>query len=335
MKSMSLQRFFAICTSIIIFLQYSCSNSEKIKIGFLVPNTSDNRYLIEKKYFEEKVGALGGEALFASAEYDDKLQISQAKEMIEKGAKVLIVNSVNMNTAAAIVREAHENGVKVIAHDRLIKNSDPDFYISYDNIKVGKLMAEKLVNLKPEGNYVLLGGDKADENAVLVKTGQLEVLKKYEGKINIAYNVYIEGWSGENAYQDLDKYLDLSDTIPDAILSSNDGIAIGCIKVLEKRGLAGKILISGQDAELESCRNIVKDFQTVTVYKPFRPMIEKATEIAFKMAQKEDFKLETSTINNGQKDVPSLLLDPIAVEKANMRNTIIADGVYTESQIYN
>lgn len=335
MKHTSLQQFFALCAYLIIFFQYSCSDSDKIKIGFLVPNTQDNRYLLEKRYFEEKVKSLGGEALFASAEYDDKLQISQAKEMIEKGAMVLIVNSVNMNTAAAIVREAHSSGVKVIAHDRLIKNSDLDFYISYDNMKVGKLMAEKLVKIKPEGNYVLLGGDKADENAVLVKTGQLEVLKNYEGKINIVYNVYIEGWSGENAYQELKNYLNLSSVTPDAILSSNDGIAAGCIKILEKQGLAGNVLISGQDAELEACRNIIKGFQTVTIYKPFKPMIEKAAEIGFKMVQKEKYQQNTSTINNGHKEVPSLLMDPIAVDGENMRNTIISDGVYSESQVYN
>jgi D-xylose transport system substrate-binding protein len=295
---------------------------------------NSSRYLVEQKYFKEKVEALGGEPLFASAEYDDKLQISQAHEMIEKGVSVLIVNSVNMNTAAAIVRDAHENGVKVIAHDRLIRNSDLDFFISYDNVKVGKLMAESITKIKPDGNYLLFGGDKADQNAVLVKAGQLEVLKKYEGKINIAYNVYIEDWSADNAYQELERYLNLSTIEPDAILSSYDGMTTACIKVLQKHNLAGKTLITGQDAELDACRNIVNDLQTVTIYKPFKPMIEKAAEIAYQMASNKDFEKNTS-VNNGETDVPALFLEPIAVDKNNMRNTIIADGFFTESQVYN
>lgn len=323
---------FFICA--IVFLQYSCENSNKIKIGFLVPNMNSQRYIVESKCFKEKVEALGGEALFASAEYNDKLQISQAHEMIEKGVSVLIVNCVNMNTAAAIIRDAHENGVRVIAHDRLIRNSDLDFFITYDNVKVGRLMAENLIKIKPEGNYLLFGGDKADQNAVLVKAGQLEVLKKYEGKINIAYNVYIEDWSGDNAYNELDRYLNLSAIDPDAILSSYDGMSTGCVKALEKHNLAGKVLISGQDAELEACRNIVNGLQTVTIYKPFKPMIEKAAEIAYQMAKNKDYEKNT-TVNNGEKDVPSLFLEPIAVDKDNMRNTIIADGFFTESQVYN
>ncbi|NJK98601.1 MAG: substrate-binding domain-containing protein [Bacteroidales bacterium] len=167
--------FFLVLISILILP--SCNNSEKLKVGFLVPNLQSERYQREQALFTNKINELGGEALVASAEYDDKLQIDQASKMIKEGAKVLVVNSVNMNTAAAIVREAHENNVKVIAYDRVIQNCDLDIFISFDNVKVGKLMAEYTTRIKPEGNYVLIGGDKADLNAVLVKSGQLEVLE--------------------------------------------------------------------------------------------------------------------------------------------------------------
>ena len=322
--------------AIYILISSAC-NSDKIKIGYLVPNSKSERYIKEQKYFVDKISALGGEAIVASAEYDDKLQITQAREMINNGVKVLVVNSVNMNTAAAIVREAHKNNVQVIAYDRLIKNSDVDYYISFDNIKVGRLMAENIILQKPEGNFVLIGGDKADLNAVLVNKGIMDVLTKpiNEGKINIGYNVYIEDWSGENAYYELKQYLNLSGIIPDAILSSYDGMTAGCISALEEKGLAGKVLITGQDAELEACRNIVNGRQTLTIYKPLKALAEKAAEISFKMAANESFEKPVSTIDNGFKPVSCILLEPKLVDKSNMKTSIIADGFYSENQIYN
>lgn len=316
-------------------ISFSCNNSEKIKIGYLVPNLNGERYKKEQMMFSKKIQELGGEALLASADYDDKLQIQQAHEMIEKGVKVIVVNSVNMNTAAAIVRDAHENNVAVIAYDRLIRNCDLDYYVSFDNMKVGKLMAESLLKLKPEGNYILLGGDKADLNAVLVKNGQMDILSKYvnEGKIKINYDIFVEDWAAENAYHNLKQYINLSSVTPDAILSSYDGISAGCLKALDELNVSG-VLLTGQDAELEACRNIVRDRQTMTVYKPLKTLVEKAAEISFKLASGQNFEKSTATINNNFTDVPSYLLDPIAVDKNNIKNTIISDGFYTESQIF-
>jgi len=273
--------------------------------------------------------------LLASADNDDKLQIEQAKEMINQGAKILVVNSVNMNTAAEIIRDAHNRKVKVIAYDRLIRNCDLDMYVSFDNTQVGKLMSEYVLKVKPEGNYIILGGDKSDLNAVFVKKGQMDVLDNAikTGKVKIAYNIFVEDWSSENAYQEIKSFLNLSGQIPDAILSSYDGMSLGAIKALDEAGLAGKVIITGQDAELEACRNIMKDRQAMTVYKPLKTLATKAAEIAYKIASGEKYKMPESTIENGQKNVPALLLAPISVDKQNMKTTIISDGFYTESQL--
>ena len=168
----------------------SCGSGDKFKVGFLFPNMQSDRYLKEKVYFSEKINELGGEAIIASADYDDKLQIKQAEELLDQGVQVLVVNVVNQNTAAAIVRSAHDKGVKVIAYGRLLGNCDLDYYVSFDNVKVGKMMANYAIKLKPEGNYLLFGGDKADKNAVYVKKGQLEQLDPLikSGKIKILYN---------------------------------------------------------------------------------------------------------------------------------------------------
>ncbi|MDP4209051.1 MAG: substrate-binding domain-containing protein [Bacteroidota bacterium] len=322
----------------VLFLIGGCNiSSNKPKIGFLFPHLQSDRYVKEQKYFTDKIGELGGEAITAEAGADDKVQIKQASEMIEKGAKVLVLNAINVNTAAAIVREAKANKVSVIAYDRLVQNCDLDCFLSFDNEKVGKLMAEYLTKLKPEGNYILLGGDKDDQNALLVKKGQLSVLDPFlkSGKIKIIYSTFIESWSGDNARHEMEKYLDLGGLIPDAILSSYDGLSTGTIEMLKEQKITAPILFSGQDAELAACRNIVAGTQAMTVYKSVRNLAYKAAELSMKLAKKEKLTDVSTTVSNGKKDVPSVLLDPVAVDKSNLKSTVIADDFHSEKEIYN
>ncbi len=321
----------------ILFSLVSCQSQNKVKIGFLFPNMVSDRYVKEKAYFSKKIGELGGEALIASADNDDQIQIQQAKELIDQGAKVLVVNSVNLNTAAAIVRNAHDKGVKVIAYDRLIRNCDLDYFLTFDNEKVGKLMADYVTKIKPDGNYILLGGDKGDQNAVWVKGGQRDALTPFinSGKIKIVYDNYIEDWSGDNARAEMKKYLDLSVQTPDAILSAFDGMSTGVIDLLKEYNLAGQVLITGQDAELAACRNIVKGYQAMTVYKSVRKLAEKAAELSVKLVKKESISEADKKINNGQIDVSTIFLDPVVVDKSNLKSTVIADGFQSEKEIYN
>lgn len=333
---------FARIFSFVIFLTYilfstSCQNQNKIKVGFLFPNMVSDRYLKEKVYFTNKVQELGGEVLIASADYNDQTQIQQAKDLIEQGAKVLIVNSINLNTAAAIVRYAHDNGVKVIAYDRLIKNCDLDYFLTFDNEKVGKLMTDYITRIKPEGNYVLLGGDKGDQNAVWVKNGQKQALIPFlnSGKVKIVYDIYVEDWSGDNAHAEMKKFLDLSAQVPDAILSAYDGMSTGVINLLKEYKLEGQVLITGQDAELAACRNIVKGYQAMTIYKSVKRLAEEAAEVSMKLAKNESIKDVNQKINNGQIDVATIFLDPVVVDKDNLKSTVIADGFQSEKDIYN
>jgi D-xylose transport system substrate-binding protein len=318
----------------ILSILISCSKEDK-KIGFLFPNMVSGRYIKEKEAFIKRVKELGGTPLVMTADYDDNLQIKQANELISQGAKVLVVNPINGNTAAAIIREAHKNNVKVIAYDRLVKNCDLDYFISFDNEKVGRLMAEYVLRTKPEGNYILLGGDKSDQNAIWVKNGQTTALAPYiaSGKIKVIYNVFVEDWSGENAKFEMKTFFNLSPENPDVILSSYDGMTTSAIEVLKEQGLQGKVLITGQDAELDACRNIVKGNQVMTIYKPVNNLAIKAAELAYNIALGQ--KIETNAKTpNGEKDVPSVFLEPIVVDKDNIKSKIIADGFHSEKEIF-
>lgn len=323
--------FFIFCISILS----SCQLGQKPKVGFLLSNLVQDRYQKEKIYFSTHMSELGGEALIESANYDDKLQIQQAKNMISNGVKVLVVNPVNLYTAAEIVRIAHDNHIKVIAYDRLISNSNLDYYLSFDNVKVGKMMADYCTKINSTGKYLIFGGDKSDLNATLVKNGQLKALEPLtnSGQIKVLYDVYVEDWSKENAKHELKKFLDLSIEQPDVILSSNDGMATGIIETLREYHLEGKVLVTGQDAELSSCQNIMKGYQTMTIYKPLKKLAYTAAELSMKLIKSQLLTETNSKTFNGAIDVPSILLEPVSVDKDNMQSTVIADGFLSEANV--
>jgi D-xylose transport system substrate-binding protein len=327
--------YFSLGSVIVMLL--SCGNKNQMKVGFLFPNMVASRFIKEKAYFSEKIKELGGEALVTSADYDAQKQINQASELIEQGAKVLVVNPLNLNTAAIIIRDAHSHNVPVIAYDRLIRNCDLDYFLTFDNEKVGKLMAEYAMKLKPEGKYILLGGDKADQNAVWVKKGQLDALAPSinSGKIKIVFNVFVEDWSGENAKFIMKKYFDLSGEKPDAILSSYDGMSTGVIELFNEYNIQpDQIIVTGQDAELPACRNIVKGYQTMTIYKSVKNLAYKAAELSMQLINKQQVSSSEIKTFNGKKEVPSILLDPVIVDKSNLKTTVIADGFISESDLY-
>lgn len=326
--------FLTIVCSVILLLN-SCSLGNSVKIGFLLPTLSQDRFPKERDYFTAKVKSLGGEVLFANAEFNDELQIQQADELMNQGAKILVLCAVNKVKGAIIVRNAHKRNVKVIAYERIISNCDLDYFVSFDNVKVGELMAKYAVNQKPQGSYVLLGGDKSDQNAIWVKQGQLNVLEPYvrEGKIKITYNTYVEDWSPDNARFELKKYLNLGGETPDAVLASYDGMSRECISVFQENN--SKIpIITGQNGELQACHNIVNGKQSMTVYKPLKLEAETAADLAIKCLKGEKANLGGQTVNNGLVEVPSLLITPISVDASNMKSTIIADGFFKESEVY-
>jgi len=198
-------------------------------------------------------------------------------------------------------------------------------------------MVDYVTKIRPNGNYVLLCGDKGDQNAVWVKKGQLDALASSLNtkKINISYNIFIEDWSGDNARNAMKKFLDLSGEIPDVVLSSYDGMSTGVIDLFKEYKIQpGQVLMTGQDAELAACRNIVQGYQTMTIYKSVKTLAYKAAEVAMKIANNEKIADANGKVWNGQIDVPSILLDPVTVDINNLKTSVIADGFHTESEIY-
>ncbi|MBB5355357.1 D-xylose transport system substrate-binding protein [Anoxybacillus mongoliensis] len=310
-------------------------DDDKIVIGFSMDTLKEERWQRDKELFEAKVKELGAEVKTLAANGDDAAQLSQAEQLISEGVDVLVVVPHNAEASAAIVEKAHKEGIPVISYDRLIKNAEVDYYVSFDNVRVGEMQAQAIVEKAPKGNYVYIGGADTDNNAHLFRQGAMNVLKPLEekGDIKIVYDQFSKDWKPEEALKNMENALTANNNNIQAVVAANDGTAGGVIQALAAQGLAGKVPVSGQDAELAALQRIVEGTQTMTVYKPIKAIATKAAEMAVALAKGE--KIETNqTVSNGKIDVPSVLLDPIAVTKESVLDTVIKDGYHKLEDVF-
>jgi D-xylose transport system substrate-binding protein len=295
----------------------------------------EERWQKDRDLFRAAAEALGAEVEVMEANGDDAKQISQVETLISQGVDILVIVPHNAEATAAIVKKAHSAGIKVLAYDRLIKNADIDLYVSFDNEKVGELQAKAITSLVPVGKFVYIGGADTDNNAHLFKKGVFNVLQPLidRGDITVVYDQWTKDWVPANALANMEAALEANDNRIDAVVAANDGTAGGVIQALSAQGLAGRIPVAGQDAELAAAQRIVEGTQTMTVYKPIKALAEKAAELAVKLAKGES-PGAVRKVNNGKIEVPSVLLSPIAVDKYNIDETIIADGFHSKADVY-
>lgn len=314
------------------------ADTKKIKIGLSMDSLRVERWQKDRDIFTAEAEKLGAEVIVQSADGDERRQLQQAENMITQGVDVLVVIPKDSVAAAQIVQVAQAEGIKVIAYDRLIRESSPDLYISFDNEQVGYLQAEYLLRKKPKGNYFLLGGAPSDNNAQLLRQGQMRALKAAidTGDIELVAEGkhWAVNWDPRDALKKAEQVLTQTNNRVDAVVASNDGTAGGVIQALAGQNLAGTVLVSGQDAELAACQRIVKGTQTMTVYKPIHLIATKAAQAAVALAKDEKIAEATQTVNNGKIDVPSVLLTPIQVDRDNLDEVVIKDGFHTRESVY-
>ena len=324
----------------IFVLDYRLNNQQNliakknpIIIGLSLGNIKEERWSKDRDFFVKRAQELGAIVNITAAD-DVDTQISQIENLISQGVKVIVIVPADSKKIAPVIKKAKAAGVKIIAYDRLIKDADIDLYISFDNEKVGQLEASGLITLAPQGNYAYISGPTSDNNSALLKKGAMTELspKITSGDIKLVVNATANSWEPEEAYNIIKKYLAGGGAL-DAVVASNDGLAAGVRKALKEKDPDNKILISGQDAELSACQRIVTGTQTTTVYKQIDLLANKAAEMAIAMAQGKTLQTN-QTINNGQDDIPEILIEPILVDKNNIVETIVKDGFHTYEEIY-
>ena len=305
------------------------------KIGLLMDTLQEERWQRDRDLFLQRAKELRAEVLIESAERDDAKQLQLAESLLAQNVQVLVVVPHSAEAGGKIVEAAKKRSVPVISYDRLILNADVDLYVSYDNRRVGELQAQYLRDEAPKGNYILIGGAPTDHNAKLIREGQMTALESAVKRrdIRIVADPWTPDWRADAAMTLTETALKKAGGQVVAVVASNDITAGGAIKALEVRGLAGKVLVSGQDANLDAVRRIVQGTQTMTVYKPLSPLARGAAQAAFQMAQGE--KVEgTSTVNNGLKEVQAILYNPIAVHKGLIDQVIISDRFHSREEVY-
>ena len=297
----------------------SCKPHEKAPvIGLLMDQYNVERWAMDTTYFIQDVKKLGGKVICLSSYGDPAKQLEQAKELIAKKVNVLVILPVELGKGAELVKLANKAAIGVISYDRMIQNANVDYYISFDNVKVGQLQADYIKNRLQKGNVALIGGAYIDKNSFLLQFGQMGILQPYieRGDIKIVYNKMVKAWTFEDGYEAAKECLQNNKV--DAIICGNDLLARGAIKALKERGLAGKVLVAGQDADSEARENIVLGLQTMSVYKSIEDLASNAARMAMDLARGNTIFYATYTVNNGTKLVPSLLIDPISVNRGNI-----------------
>ncbi len=309
--------------------------AKSLKIGMVIDDLRLERWQKDRDIFVDKAEELGAKVYVQSANGNEQTQISQIENMISRGVDVLVIIPTNGGVLSNVIKDAKRDGIKVLAYDRLISDADLDFYLSFDNERVGEMQAKAMLEAKPKGNYFLMGGAPTDNNAKLFRKGQMNVLqpKIDAGDIKVVGDQWVNYWLAENALKIMENALTANNNQIDVVVASNDATAGGAIQALEAQGLAGKVSISGQDADLAALRRIVDGTQTMTIYKPINTLASRAAEIAVELANGKA-PAQNSSLNNGMKDVPAWLLDPVAVTSKNIKTTVVRDGFHAESEIY-
>jgi D-xylose transport system substrate-binding protein len=300
-------------------------------IGFSLDSLVVERWRRDLDVFTRAAHDLGADVRVEVADQDPAVQEKQVRELADSGIDVLVIVPNDADRLTAAVREVKAKGLPVLSYDRLVRRAGVDLYVSFDNEKVGRLIAETLVKAVPEGKYVIINGARSDNNAVMLNEGMHAFLGHYvaTGKIKIASEVWPSSWDSEEARKDMEAIVATTTGI-DAVIAGDDMLAEAVIGVLAENRI--KARVGAQDADLAACQRIAEGSQYMTVYKPIERLALKAAGLAVMLARGENVETD-STINDGIGKVPYVRLEPIPVVKETLASTVIKDGFHTFEEV--
>jgi len=271
------------------------------------------------------IEAAGDEYISADAQSSSEKQLSDVDALIAQGANVLIINAWDKDAIGPAIEKAAAEGIPVVGYDRLIEDARA-FYLTFDNVGVGKIIAEEVMKAKPDGNYAIIKGDPGDPNADFLRAGMEQVIGEAvkAGTIKIVGEVYTDGWKPENAQKNMEQILTANNNAVDAVLAENDGMAGGAVAALSAQGLV--VPIGGQDGDMAAINRVARGTQTVSVWKDSRALGKAAGEIAAQLASGTALDAITGAtkFSDGEKGVEmnAILLTPTAITKDTLNLAI-------------
>jgi D-xylose transport system substrate-binding protein len=331
-----------------------CKGKGKTKVGLSFSDFATERWKNEADLMTKLLNEKGYDVIVQEANHDVKLQNDQIDNMVTQKVKGLIVIAEDGDAAATAVDKAAKEGVKVIAYDRLIKSAGIAAYISFNNVEVGRQEALGVMTAlgipgsttwtkDNPAKIVLSGGSPTDNNAHLVRQGQMEVIQPYidSGIITIVADQWVDNWDATNAEKMMENILTAQQNKIDGVIASNDGTALGELQAMKAQGLAGKVPISGQDATADGCNSIVKGEQTVSVYKDIRLLSPMAVDMIDKLIKGQAvsglkaYKMSELTGDNTKTgDVQCNFLAVQQVTKDNVYDLIVKSGFQPYDGVY-
>jgi D-xylose transport system substrate-binding protein len=355
---MKSNRFLLTVLSVIIIASMiaGCggSASKKTKVGLSFSDFATERWKREADQMTQLLQEKGYDVVVQEANHDVKLQNDQIDNMVAQGVKGLIVIAEDGDAAVTSVDKAAKAGVKVIAYDRLIKTSSIAAYLSFNNVEVGRQEALGVMTAlgipgsttwtkDNPAKIVLSGGSPTDNNAILVRQGQMEVIQPYidQGIIKVVADQWVDNWDAATAEKMMENILVAQQNKIDGVIASNDGTALGELQAMKAQGLAGVVPISGQDATADGCNSIVKGEQTVSVYKDIRLLVPKSIEMMDALLKGQAISgLEQFTLAELTNDptktgnVMALFLPVVQVTKDNVYDLIVKSGFQPYDDVY-
>lgn len=310
---------------------------KKIKIGFSMATVKEERWQRDRAAFEAHCKELNVECVITVADNRADKQANDVDNLLTQGVTVLVIAPQDATQAASMVDKAKAQGVPVISYDRLINSDKLDLYVSHQVPVIGRKIAEYALSKAPNGNYIMVYGSSTDNNAVIMKKEQLSILQPaIDSKaITIVADQFITDWKPEEALKMVENALTQNKDDVKAVVVSNDGMAGGVVSALEKRNLIGKVIVTGQDAQIDALQRIAEGKQTMTVYKPIIPLANAAVEAAMKLSKKESLTDAKPFKNdNIGKDIPAILLEVQTVDKDNLMTTVVKDGYAKFDDVY-
>jgi len=315
----------------------STKQSSRLRIGFAMDTLKEERWQRDHDAFDAACKKAEVDCLITVADNKADKQASDVDNLLTQGIDVLVIAPHDATQAASMVEKAKAQGIPVVSYDRLINSDKIDVYISHQVPVLGHKIAEYALDHVPKGNYVVVDGSSKDNNAVIMKKEYLKVLQPAQdkGDIKIVAEQFIDDWKPELALNFAENVLTQNNDNIQAFVVSNDGMAGGVVSALNKRGLAGKILVTGQDAGLEALQNIAEGKQTMTMYKPIIPLANAAVDAAIKLAKKQPLDNAVPFHNDAtDKDTRAILLEVVVVDKGNLMDTVIKDGYAKYEDVY-
>jgi D-xylose transport system substrate-binding protein len=311
-------------------------------IGLSLDTLKEERWQQDRDTFVARAEALGAKVIVQSANSDDTRQVGDVQALIARGVDLLVIVPHNGSAMSRAVKAANEANIPVISYDRLILNCRVDYYLSFDNVKVGEAQANYAIShllpaAKAAGRplrIVRIYGAPTDNNAKMFKQGQDAVLGPLiqSGAVQVLFEDWALDWRPDVAKKIMNAAITKAGRDIDAVIVTNDGTAGGAIQALKEEGLAGKVLVTGQDADVAACQRILRGTQAMTVYKPVKKLATLAADTAVDLIQGRPVHA-TSSVDNGARSVPALFEAVIAVDRDNLMTTVVADGFHSADEV--